>query len=235
MIERNLKRICLGSAVAALALSSTCVRAGESTDTKSGDLVPLNLKLPPPAFRGTPRDISTDSSVEPPSDKPRPPLMVPPGLVNLVAGKAPTTSDQNAGASVLAKITDGKKTSSDDNVALLRKGTQWLQFDLGGLHEVFAIVIWHAFDSPKVYRDVIVQVADDAAFQKNVRTLFNNDRDKSSELGAGTDREYFESHEGKLIDAKGVKAGFVRVYSRGSTESALNEYTEVEIYGRPAP
>ncbi len=233
MIERNLKMIGIGSAIVALLFVSTFVRAGEQT--KAENLVPLELKLPPPAFRGTPRDIPSDSSVEPPSDKPRAPMMVPAGLVNLVAGKPPTSSDPNANASMFAKITDGKKNSSDDNIALLRKGTQYVQFDLGGAHEIFAIVIWHAFDSPKVYRDVVVQVADDAAFQKNVRTLFNNDRDNSSGLGAGADREYFESHEGKLVDAKGAKTGFVRAYSRGSTESALNEYTEVEIYGRPVP
>ena len=50
----------------------------------------------------------------------------------------------------------------------------------------------------------------------------------------GTDREYFETFEGKLINPKGVKGRYVRAYSKGSTESALNEYTELEVYGRPA-
>src|SRR5882724_13230936 len=53
----------------------------------AGDLVPLNLKLPPPAFKGTPKDIQLSSYVEPLSDKPRPPMMVPAGLKNLAAGK----------------------------------------------------------------------------------------------------------------------------------------------------
>jgi hypothetical protein len=53
-------------------------------------------------------------------------------------------------------------------------------------------------------------------------------------LGAGTSREYFETNEGKLIEGKGTQARYVRLYSRGSTESRLNEYTEVEVYGRPA-
>ena len=43
-------------------------------------------------------------------------------------------------------------------------------------------------------------------FIQNVKTLFNNDQDNTSGLGVGTDREYFETHEGKLINAKGVKA-----------------------------
>ena len=85
-----------------------------------------------------------------------------------------------------------------------------------------------------MYHDVVVQVADEAEFLQNVRTLFNNDQDNTSGLGQGADREYFETYEGKLINAKGLQGRFLRFYSKGSTESALNEYTEIEVYGRPA-
>jgi len=33
---------------------------------------------------------------------------------------------------------------------------------------------------------------------------------------------------------KAKKLNSIRFYSKGSTESALNEYTEIEVYGRPA-
>ncbi|HWH72076.1 MAG TPA: hypothetical protein VNT26_22125, partial [Candidatus Sulfotelmatobacter sp.] len=167
-------------------------------------------------------------------EKPRPLMMVPAGLKNLVPGCKVTTSDKNATAEMLAKLTDGDKEASDQSIFYLRKGTQWVQFDLGSPQEIFAAVVWHAHNSAKVYHDVIVQVADDADFIENVRTIYNNDQDNTSGLGVGTDREYFETHEGRLINTKGAKARFIRFYSKGSTESALNEYTEVEVYGRPA-
>ena len=106
--------------------------------------------------------------------------------------------------------------------------------DLGKPQEIFAIVIWHAHNTAKIYHDVIVQVADDPDFTKNVHPLFNNFSDKSSDLSAGKDKEYIETYEGKLIDAKGVVSRYIRFYSNGSSESALNEYTEIEVYGRPA-
>ena len=208
--------------------------AKDKPATATGDLVALDLKLPAPAFKGTPKDIQLSSYVEPLSDKPRPPMMVPSGLKNIAAGKKLTCSDKNATPDVLEKITDGDKESADQSIILLRKGTQYVQMDLGGTYEIFAVVIWHAHNSPKVYHDVIVQAADDADFTQKVSTIFNNDQDNSSGLGAGTDREYFETNEGKLINAKGAKARFIRFYSKGSTESAMNEYTEVEVYGRPA-
>jgi hypothetical protein len=197
------------------------------------DKVPLMLKLPAPAFKGTPKDIQLSSYVEPLSDKPRPPMMVPPGLKNLAQGKKLTSSDKNATASTLEKVVDGDKEATDESIIFLRKGTQWVQMDLGSPQEIFAIVLWHAHNSAKVYHDIIVQAADDADFIENVRTLYNNDQDNTSGLGVGTDREYFETFEGRLFDAKGVKARYLRFYSKGSTESALNEYTEIEVYGRP--
>jgi hypothetical protein len=106
--------------------------------------------------------------------------------------------------------------------------------DLGSPQEIFALVIWHAHNMAKVYHDVIVQVADDPDFTEKVRMVFNNDSDNSSALGVGANREYFETYEGKLINAAGIKARYIRFYSNGSTESALNEYTEIEVYGRPA-
>jgi hypothetical protein len=198
------------------------------------DKVALDLKLPAPAFKGTPKDIELSSYVEPLSDKPRPAFMVPAGLKNLAPQAKVTASDKNATTEALAKVTDSDKEASDQSIIFLRKGTQYVQMDLGAPQELFALVVWHAHNSAKVYRDVVIQVADDAEFQKNVRTLYNNDQDNTSGLGVGTDREYFETHEGRLIDGKGQKAQFVRFYSKGSTESALNEYTEIEVYGRPA-
>jgi len=203
-------------------------------DSSSGDKVPLVIKLPAPAFKGTPKDIQLSAYVEPLSDKPRPPMMVPPGLKNIAPGSKITCSDKNATAEALAKVTDGDKEASEQSIIYLRKGTQWIQMDFGSPQKLFALVIWHAHNSAKVYHDVIVQVADDQDFLQNVKTIFNNDQDNTSGLGVGTDREFFEIHEGKLIDAKGITARYIRFFSKGSTESALNEYTEIEVYGRPA-
>jgi hypothetical protein len=210
------------------------VSCSQAADPAAGALVPLDVKLPQPAFKGTPKDIQLSAYVEPLSDKPRPAMMVPPGLKNLAKDAKITSSDKNATADTLDKLKDGDKEASEQSIIYLRKGTQWVQMDFGSPQEIFAIVIWHAHNSAKVYHDVIVQVSDDPDFVSGVKTIFNNDQDNSSGLGVGTDREYFETNEGKLIDAKGIKARYIRFYSKGSTESALNEYTELEVYGRPA-
>ena len=57
------------------------------------------------------------------------------------------------------------------------------------------------------------------------------DRTDGAGMGIGTDKEYVETNEGKLIDAKGATARYIRLYSQGSTSSELNHYTEVEVYG----
>jgi hypothetical protein len=205
--------------------------ANQSALGDEKDWAPLKLKLPAPVFSGTPKQAPQGMIVEPPSTNP-PVILVPPDARNIAPKAKLTSSDKNAITAMLAKITDGDKEAEEDGVALLRKGLQWIQFDFAHSEEIFAIAIWHAHDTAKIYRSVIVQVADDKDFTENVRTLFNNDTDNSSGLGAGTDRQYFESFQGKTIDAKKTRARYVRLYSHGSTDSAMNEYTEVEIYGR---
>jgi hypothetical protein len=197
-------------------------------------MVPLDVKLPGAAFKGTPTNVQTNSYTEPYSDAPPAPLMVPEGLKNLAPAAKLSTSSTNVSVEKLSKIVDGDKEAAEPSIVLLRKGTQYVQMDLGSPAEIFAVVLWHAHAVAKVYHDVIVQVSDDPEFKKDVKTVFNNDQDNTSGLGAGTDREYFETRFGKRIDAKGVKGRYVRFYSKGSTESALNEYTEIEVYGRPA-
>lgn len=209
--------------------------AAEKGAGGAGGLVPLMLHLPRAAFVGTPpNDLQTNSYTEPyDPNKTRPPMMVPPGLKNLAPGSKVTCSVTNMPAETLAKITDGDKDAYDESTIFLRRGSQYVQLDLGSPQELFAIVIWHAHNMLKVYHDVVVQVADDPDFRQSVRTIFNNDQDNTSGLGFGTDREYFETWEGKLINAKGVKGRYLRFYSNGSTNGALNEYTEIEVYGRP--
>jgi len=53
-------------------------------------------------------------------------------------------------------------------------------------------------------------------------------------FGIGQDLVYIENYQGKLIDARGVKGRYVRLWSNGSTAGPLNRYIEVEVWGRPA-
>ena len=60
----------------------------------------------------------------------------------------------------------------------------------------------------------------------------HNDLNNSSGLGKGEDCHYVETAEGTLIDAKGEKAQYVRLYSKGNNSNDLNHYIEVEVYGK---
>jgi len=198
------------------------------------DVAPLPIKLPIPAFMGTPTDIPLGDLIEKPSDKPRAPFMAPKGCENLAAKKKVTSSDKSPITGTLELVTDGDKESNDNSYVELHRKTQWVQIDLEKPGKIYAIIVWHAHNTYQVYHDIVVQVADDADFTQNVQTVYNNDHDNSSGLGVGTDKEYFENYEGRLMNAKGVKGRYVRLYSKGSTYSALNRYTEVEVWGLAA-
>lgn len=198
----------------------------------AGDMAALPIKLPKPAFKGTPKDIPPGTNLEVPRKGPRPDFMAPKGSKNLAAGKAVTASDNDPIIGSLKLITDGDKEATEGSYVELGPGLQWVQIDLGEAREIYAIVIWHFHMNARVYHDVVIQVADDKDFTKNVRTIYSNDHDNSSGLGLGDQKEFWETNEGRLFDAKGVKAQFVRSYTKGSTADDQNHYTELEVWGK---
>jgi hypothetical protein len=196
--------------------------------------VELQLKLPKPLFIGTPTNMKGVNLDPVNKDKKRAPFFVPEGTVNLASKKAVTSSDNAPVVGQLDMVTDSDKEGSDGSFVELGPGKQWIQIDLGAPCNIYAVVIWHYHSMARVYRDVVFQVADDPDFITNVRTVFNNDNDNTSGMGVGKDYEYVETSDGRLIDAKGEKARYVRLYSNGSTASEMNHYIEVEVYGKPA-
>ncbi|MBE3124990.1 MAG: discoidin domain-containing protein [Acidobacteria bacterium] len=193
----------------------------------------LKLQLPKPMFVGTPKNIRTPN-LETITGKPRGPFMVPVGTVLLSAGKPVAASDKEPVIGEIAFVTDGKKSGEDGYYVEFGPMLQWAQIDLGKSQELHAIVAWHYHSQARVYRDVVVQVSDDKDFISGVTTVFNNDHDNTSGLGAGRDKEYIETFDGKLFDPKGVKARYVRLTSGGNTSNDMNHYVEVEVYGIPA-
>jgi len=202
-------------------------------------LVPLEIKLPRPLFQGTPKHIKPAPTLEKYTDKPRPPLLVPPGLRNLALNKKVTSSDSEPIVGELSMVTDGDKEGSDGSFVELGPGKQWVQIDLELQADIYAILLWHYHAEGRVYQDVIIQVSDDPEFKTGVVTVFNNDFDNSSGMGVGKHLEYIEDYRGKLIDTRDekgrpVRGRYVRLYSNGNTSNDLNHYVEVEVYGKPA-
>jgi hypothetical protein len=197
------------------------------------DQVPLKTDLPKPLFVGTPVPIKVPN-LEPATKGKRPDFMVPTGTVNLAKGKKVTASDSDPVVGTLDLITDGDKEGDEGSWVELGPGKQWVQVDLEKDANISAIMLWHFHSQQRVYFDVVVQVSDDPKFEKDVTTVFNADAANELGLGTGTDRPYIETYEGKLIDAKGVKGRYVRLYSKGNTTNKLNHYIEVEVFGKPA-
>lgn len=193
----------------------------------------LKLDLPEPYFGGTPLDYF-GPNLEEPSYKRRPPFPVPEGVTNVSAGKTVTSSVAKPEFGELSFLVDGDKSYADESLLGIDAGFQWIQVDLGAAHDLYALALWHFHQGDRVYFDVVVQVADDAAFTSNVRTVFSNDHDNSAGLGAGPDKEYIESYKSKFLDLKGIRAQAVRFYSKGNTTDDFNHYVEAEIFGKSA-
>lgn len=193
----------------------------------------LKLQLPKPMFIGTPRNISSPN-LEKITGKPRGPFYVPVGTQLVSLNKPVTASDMQPVIGEVSYVTDGEKSGEDGYFVEFGPGKQYVQIDLKAPYNLHAILVWHYHSQARVYRDVVVQVSEDKDFISGVTTVFNNDHDNSSGLGAGRDKEYIETAEGRLIDPRGVRARYVRLWSNGNTSNDMNHYVEVEVYGTPA-
>ncbi len=212
------------------------VRGQATTNLPSPRIEPLRAYLPvPPLAFDAIMKLEQGPHVEPMHSTVRTPPLAPEGVTILSVGAAVTSSDTSPISGKLAAVTDGVKGHQErTNAVILQPGVQWVQIDLGASRAIYAIFLWHVIWPHICSHSVVVQVSDDAEFKSGVRTLFNNDYRNAAGLGIGQDLEYYESFEGKLVQANGQRARYVRLHSNGSSNGFKdNPYAFVDVYGLP--
>ena len=214
-------------------LLAVCLLLG-AVRAEEPERMPLPTKLPKPVFVGTPR-LLVSPNLEKVTGTLRGEHRVPKGCINLAAKRPVASSDPEPFVGTLSMVTDGRKEGDGNSFVELGVGRQWIQIDLGRRAAIFAILLWHYHAEPRVYHDVVIQISDDPDFATGVRTVFNNDHDNSSGLGIGRDKEYIETFEGRLVPVEGEAARYIRLHTNGNTTDDMNDYVEVEIFGRPRP
>jgi len=195
--------------------------------------VTLELKLPKAMFKGTPVPMNEPNIARGrPKGQARPVIKVPAGSVNLALKKPVTSNEPLPVVGDLEMVTDGDKSGEDGHNVDIGFGKKWVQIDLKATAQLSVIALWHYHGQARAYRDVIVEVADDADFTRNVKMIFNNDHDNSYGKGIGKQMGWVETSEGRVIYCpKGTVARYVRLHSQGNTSNDQNHYTEVEVYG----
>ena len=196
--------------------------------------VAIKFELPPPHSSGTPKEIKSDNlEPDPGPGKLRAPIMVEPEFTKkLTTENTKVTTSEEAVTGDNDYVVDGDKTPDATSMLQLPGGLQWVQLDLGAEHTIAAVCVWHDQGDERVYKDVVVQISSDENFAKDVTTIFNNDHDNTAKLGKGTDKEYRERNDGRPMDAKLAKGRYVRCYSNGSTSEPVNNYIEIEVFGK---
>lgn len=211
-------------ALAAIAALATPVVAQE---------VEVKIEFPKPMFIGTPVPAKLPNLEQPDPSKIVKSFMAPAGTVNVALNKPVTSSDPAPIIGELELVTDGDPDGSDGCFVELAPGPQWVQIDLEQSTTINKIAMWHYHKQAQAYVAVVVQASDDPEFKTGVTTLFNSDIDDVHKFGAGKDPAYIETNHGRVVDGKGTKARYVRLYSNGNTSNEMNHYCEVQVFGVP--
>lgn len=196
----------------------------------AGEQEVIKPTFPKPMFIGTPVPAGDIPNLES-GAKPVLEFTAPKGSTNVAQGKKVSSSDPAPIIGDLTLVTDGDADGSDGCFVELAPGKQYVQIDLEAEYNIHKVLLWHYHKNSVVYFDVIVQASNDPEFKTGVTTLYNNDHDNSSGMGTGPDKAWVETNHGRLVDGKGAKARYVRLWSNGNTASELNHYCEVAVYG----
>ncbi len=231
-----------GSAPAsAPAAGGGAAKASNGADLPPGvpaaDLVDVTPTYPKPMFIGTPVPTGNIANLEKPdpeADKARWTFKLPKGAENVAKGKKVTSSDPLPIIGSLDLVTDGDADGADGSYVELQPGHQWVQIDLGADYTIWKVLVWHFHKQTSVYFDINVQISDDPEFKTGVTSIFNNDAADKSKLGKGEDKAYVETNHGRLIDAKGTKGRYVRLWSNGNSANEMNHYVEAQVFGSSA-
>ena len=243
---KNTLLLCGSLATAAVLTLSSCGKTDSAAPAASGgsaapaapagDLEEIKPEFPKPMFVGTPIPPGDVPNLEEPvgEDKVAKTFMAPKGTTNVAKGKVVTSSDSAPIIGELPLITDGDADSADGCFVELMPDPQWVQIDLEAKTDISKIIVWHFHKQGVIVKDFIVQVSDDVEFKNGVTTVYNADHDNTLKLGAGPDKAYVETNHGRMVDGKGAKGRYVRLYSNGSTMDDFNRYIEVSVYALPA-
>lgn len=211
-------------ALAAIAALATPVVAQE---------IEVKIEFPKPMFIGTPVPAKLPNLEQPDPSKIIKSFMAPAGTVNVALNKPVTSSDPAPIIGELELVTDGDPDGSDGCFVELAPGPQWVQIDLEQSTTLNKIAMWHYHKQAQAYVAVVVQASEDPEFKTGVTTLFNSDIDNVHGFGAGKDPAYIETNHGRVVDGKGTKARYIRLYSNGNTSNEMNHYCEVQVFGVP--
>ena len=134
-VIKNTLRILTASAfVGAYFFSLSSVQAADKV---------LEIELPKPKFSGTPVPIKGIPHLEKKAQGARPEFKVPADVELVSDGKEVTSSDDWPIIGELEFLTDGDKDADEGYYVELGPELQWVQIDLEGSKEIFAIALWH--------------------------------------------------------------------------------------------
>ena len=181
----HVRAACLTFAIAtafALAPMSSRAADAQANDQKQ---VPLKYEIPKAMFLGTPKNIKARRNS------------------GALLGKGPRAVDdsrrlheprgeeeshvQRLQSNHWRVVADHRRRQGRRRRQLCRTrtGKQWVQIDLEQPADLSAVVVWHYHAEGRVYHSVVVQISDDPEFEKDVKTVFNNDFANAPGFGAG--------------------------------------------------
>ena len=141
---------------------------------------------------------------------------------NLARGKpVSVSSPKKITAGSPALVTDGKL---DRHLGHGVPGLAWAQVDLGAVHEIAFVHVWHYYRDGRAYHHNRLALSATGKFAGEETVVFDSDKDG----------EYPETAQGRLVAFKPVRARYIRNGLDCNTANPSSQWIELKAYG-PLP
>lgn len=157
-------------------------------------------------------------------------------FTNVALGKdASTNANIYGDIGKISNIVDGNLTRGNYVDLDTGRAGDYVQVDLGSLHEIDALKLYRYWDGSRRYFSTVVVLAEEETdFADHTATIiWNADTQNIHGFGKGSDPKYVETDQGFVfVTPETVTARYVRVYMCGNSNNLANHIVELEVYGR---
>ncbi len=142
--------------------------------------------------------------------------------------------ERNDDYALFSNINDGNKSSNSylelTDTASGTNESRYIEIDLGDCYDLSRLNMFRYYKDSRMYGATVILLSETIDFQQPVM-IYNSDTRNVHGFGAGNDRKYIETYNGKEIVFDTTSAQYIRVYVYGRDGATTDHFVELEVYG----
>ena len=141
--------------------------------------------------------------------------------------------ERNDSYALFSNINDGNKSSNSylelTDTKSGENESRYIEIDLGKSFNLCKLNMFRYYKDSRMYGATTILLSDEIDFSNAIQ-IYNSDTRNVHGFGAGNDRKYIETYDGKEINFNTTRARYIRIYVYGRDGATTDHFVELEVY-----